>query len=427
MPGMRIRPQGLMVLGLLASCADGGEEDRPVNETPVDSAFRVVTMRTLPSLGFPVQANSVFTGNLEMNFDTDGTYDFDPSPYSERQDYFLDADGALRIVYPGNRNAPSVYWSGAYNLNRPAGDPAVPQQADILIMDRSAYSNSTSWGMFFGAQDDSTLQLAGSWHYFALHILIGQQSSPTTVNDDVAVAVAPRSDADTLVIPAGANPALAPFNLRESSDRTVTISGLSDDAAPRLELRYDSSHSTWLRDSSTRNGRIAIVPGQDLVLGADLIENAGDRSAGLMAMMRKRDTTASPLDPAAVEGRTFLVGAHLVSIDRRNPRSDSGLGTIEFRAASSTSAPRKFELVVEYTTGSPVTFTGTWTTETDGGFALVVDSLNPDQTWRGAFSVDLKSLVFLDASRNNTSAEFDPILGFHYGILQVPPPSTALR
>lgn len=418
---MRIRHLGFLALGLIVSCADGGEEDRPVNETPVDSNFRIVTLRTLPELGFPVAREKVFTGDLEINFATDGTYDFDPSPYSQRQDYFLDEDCALRIVYPGNRNAPSVYWSGAYSLNRPAGDPLVPQKADILFMDRSSYENSRSWGMFFGAQDDSTLQLEGNWHYFALHLLIAQESSPA-VNDDVAIAVAPRNASDTLVIPAGANPTLVPFNLRESSDRTVTISGVSEDAAPRLELRYEGSHSTWLRDSGSRNGRITMVPGPDLVLGADLIESQGDRSAGLMAMMRKRDTTTSPLDPVELENKTFLVGAYLVSIDRRNPRSTSGLGTLELKPATPPATSRSFELELQYATGSPVTFTGTWTTETDGGFALVVDSLDPPQTWRGAFSIDLKSLVFLDASRNNTSADFDPVLGFHYGIRQLPPP-----
>ena len=107
---MRIRPCGLLVLGFLASCADGGEESTPDSEVLVSSSFNYFSFRALPGFGsFPISPSVVYPDSLEINFRDDGTYTFETSSgEGSPQTYLLYEDGRLRIVYPGGGGAPAA-------------------------------------------------------------------------------------------------------------------------------------------------------------------------------------------------------------------------------------------------------------------------------------------------------------------------------
>ncbi|MEY4672556.1 MAG: hypothetical protein RL148_340 [Planctomycetota bacterium] len=402
---MRTRPCGLLVLGFLASCADGGEESTPDSEVLVSSSFNYFSFRALPGFGsFPISPSVVYPDSLEINFRDDGTYTFETSSgEGSPQTYLLYEDGRLRIVYPGGGGAPAVYWDGAYELTR-------TENADHFVTDRSSLSNSQALGMLYGTQIDTTVanaDITGPWHLFSSHVVFagtGAVSSPNNVGLNLHGAV-------SVVEPNGSNDNVSGTG-SESSGRTVTLGGtlgLLTNGKANLTLRYTDSWSSQGTESRVFQAAV----GKDIVMAVDRDETDGE--AGMLMMMRKFDvpTTVATLNDVAGD---YYVGAYTTFVNPSNPGADGAVGTLEL------SNTGNFAFTMVGSRGIEFQYTGTFVVAEDGLLTFTVSGTS--ETWRGAVNRDYKTLVVMDdVVENRTNTE----LNFFFAVREKPPDPPAVR
>jgi hypothetical protein len=146
----------------------------------------------------------------------------------------------------------------------------------------------------------------------------------------------------------------------------------------------------------------------NLVWGLDDDETDGE--AGLLAMVRKFDAPAAPVDSVRVPG-TYLVGGHTLFVNPSNSGSDCFVGTITLTAQSG------FRLDAVGSAGQDFSYIGTYTLAADGGLTISVNGTN--ETWFAAIDRSYNTLVFVD-DFVETRANNTPELNFGFAVRRKP-------
>ncbi|MFN9755453.1 MAG: hypothetical protein ACK58X_03460 [Planctomycetota bacterium] len=398
------RTTSLLLVSLLAACADGGKEDRPASEVRFSASHHLLGFKTLRGFGaFPVQGSVVFPDRAQFNLFDDSSYNLVRSgSTSGRETYKLANDGALSVFVTGGGNEPSTVFSGAYgrvgaaNLTAPGATP------DFVFTDRVSTPNSQSIGMFYGTKVvDAALDLRGDWHVFSLHVVLG---AAVPAPDNVARAVHGNLNAAGLSADANLNLAGTGFQSDSSGvpapglglagSLRFLLDGATGDGTCNLTLQYDADQRV-MRAVTSGNALFA------------LDDDKSDGEAGIALLVREFDDAApaTSLDVDRVDG-TFLVGGHTMFINPSNSGSDSFVGTVVL------STNGGFTLDAVGNQGIDFRYTGTWTAQANGKLTFAVDGTN--ETWHGAIDRSYNTLVLVDdfvVTRSSNVPELNLVLG----------------
>jgi hypothetical protein len=396
---MRHRPSCyLPVLFLLSACADGGEEDRPQSEVKITATHHQFGFRSLRGFGtFPVMTNTVNTDRGVLNLFDDSTYTVTRSGgTTAAQRYALEADGALSLFQQGSGNEPSVVFRGGYSL--------VGTNPDYFFTDRVTTPASPSVGLFFGTRiQTGAVELEGGWHVLSLHAVFGQTLlSPDNVGRGArgGITIAAGNPGDVRAISGTGNQGTSGLVFGGSIQNLLT-SGTGNGQC-NLTISYQLSgqiaDSRVMQSAATAN----------LVWGLDDDETDGE--AGLLAMVRKFDAPAAPVDSVRVPG-TYLVGGHTLFVNPSNSGSDCFVGTITLTAQSG------FRLDAVGSAGQDFSYIGTYTLAADGGLTISVNGTN--ETWFAAIDRSYNTLVFVD-DFVETRANNTPELNFGFAVRRKP-------
>lgn len=362
---------------LCAGCANGGKEDRPQSAVKVSAQHHMFGLRSLRGFGtFPVNPSVVFTDRGKLNLFDDSSYTITrPSFTSSADRYAIDTNGAFSVFVTGSGQEPSVVFRGGYGLIAPS--------PEYFFTDRVSTNASPSIGLYYGTRVVSgQVELEGGWHLLSLHAIFNQ-SLPSP--DSVA-----RGASGGVAIGAG-----APGTLRTVSGTGVqgasgltfggTIQNILDgggvgDGTCNLTVSYQVGAQTpdarVMQAAATNN----------LVLALDDDETDGE--AGMLFLVRKFDTPASPVDSAQVLGR-FLVGGHTFFVNPNNSGSDAFIGTVTLGQGGS------FRLEATGADGADFTYTGSYTLAADG--AMTISIPGTSETWFGAIDRSYQTFAFVDS------------------------------
>jgi len=396
---MRHRPSCyLPVLFLLSACADGGEEDRPQSEVKITATHHQFGFRSLRGFGtFPVPTSVVNTDRGVLNLFDDSTYTVTRSSgTTSAQRYALETDGALSLFQQGSGNEPSVVFRGGYSL--------VGTNPDYFFTDRVTTPASPSVGLFFGTRiQTGAVELEGGWHVLSLHAVFGQTLlSPDNVGRGArgGLTIAAGNPGDVRAISGTGNQGTSGLVFGGSIQNL--LSNGSGNGQCNLTLSYQLSgqvaDSRVMQSAATGN----------LVFGLD--DDESDGEAGLLAMVRKFDAPAAPVDSVRVPG-TFLVGGHTLFVNPSNSGSDTFVGTITLTAQSG------FRLDAVGSAGQDFSYVGTYTLAADGGLTISVNGTN--ESWFAAVDRSYNTLVFVD-DFVETRANSTPELNFGFAVRRKP-------
>lgn len=386
----------LPLLLFAAGCADGGKEDRPESKVKVAASHHMFGFRSLPGFGtFPVVPDVVFTDRGTLNFFEDSSYTIARTNGTSAADsYALADDGALSLYVTGSGREPSVVFKGAYSL---AGGLTVPPS--LCFTDRVSTPNSQSIGLYVATKVvPGQVELAGAWHVGSLHTIFNEAIlSPDNVGraarGAVSIAAGDPGTERTISGTGQQGTAVVTFGgtirnllLNNNGDGTcnLTLSYQVTGLAPDSRVCYAASSG-------------------DVVLGLDADETDGE--AGLVVMLRKFDAPATQLIPQLVPGR-FLIGGHTVFVNPSNPGSDAFVGVVTL------STQGGFRLDAVGNQGSDFAYTGSYTTNQDGGLTLTISGTN--ETWFAALSRDYQTLLVVDdfrEVRSNNQPELNLVFG----------------
>lgn len=334
-------------------------------------------LRSLRGFGtFPVNPNVVFTDRGKLNLFDDSSYTITrPSFTSSADRYAIETNGAFSVFVTGSGQEPSVVFRGGYGLIAPS--------PEYVFTDRVSTNASPSIGLYYGTRVVSgQVELEGGWHLLSLHAIFNQSLlSP----DNVA-----RGASGGVAITAG-----APGTLRTVSGTGVqgasgltfggTIQNILDgggvgDGTCNLTVSYQVG-------SQTPDARVMQAAAtNNLVLALDDDETDGE--AGMLFLVRKFDTPASPVDSAQVLGR-FLVGGHTFFVNPNNSGSDAFLGTVTLGQGGS------FRLDATGADGADFTYTGSYTLAADGALTITIPGTS--ETWFGAIDRSYQTFAFVDS------------------------------
>jgi hypothetical protein len=402
---MRQRPFVLLLLaGLPAACADGGDEDRPQSEVRFTNQNHLFGFKSLRGFGaFPVQPSVAFSDRGSFNLFDDSSYTVERSSgTSSAQDYALAADGKLSVYLLGGGNEPSTVFFGAYgrvgasDLREPGDTP------DFFFTDRVSTPNSQAIGVFFGTEKvDAALDLRGGWHAFSLHTIFGATlSAPDNVGRamhgnvdftgataDIALGIAGTGfQSDSSGQPA------AGLNLGGSIQ--FLLDGATGDGRCNLTLQYDAD-SRVMRAATSNN----------LVYMLDEDETDGEAGFGFLVREFDTSTPTTSLDEDDVDG-AFYVGGHTLFVNPSNMGSDTFIGTVTL------STNGAFRLDAVGNQGVDFAYSGEWTAAADGKLTITISGTG--ETWHGAIDRTYNTLVLVDdfvETRSNNLPELNLMLG----------------
>ncbi|MCK5941609.1 MAG: hypothetical protein KAI24_06545 [Planctomycetes bacterium] len=378
-----------------ASCAEGGEEDRPQSQVKIAAQHHMFALRSLAGFGqFPVPANAVQTDRGLLNLFDDSTYTVTRATGTSGADrYALEDDGTFSVYVTGSGSEPSQVFLGGYGL--------VGNAPDYFFTDRVTSNGSPRIGMFFGTRlVTGQVELEGAWHVLSLHVVFDQTIlAPSNVGRGAHGAVSITAGAP------GTQRTISGTGFQGTSALTLggTIQNLLDaenNGTGAMNLTLDYQLSGQAADS-----RIIEAAGTgNVIFGVD--ENSGDGEAGLVAMVRKFDAPTTPVDSVRVPG-TFLVGGQTLFVNPSNSGSDTFVGTVTLTPQGG------FRLDATGNTGADFSYIGTYALAADGGLTISISGTN--ETWFGAIDKSYNSFVFIDDFEELRSNNI-PELNFGFGV-----------
>ena len=388
-----------LLLLALASCAEGGDEDRPKSEIPINAQHHMFGLRTLRGFGtFPVNPSVVVPDRGLLNLFDNSTYTITRQSSTSTADrYAIESTGELAIFVTGSGSEPSVVFRGGYGVTASA--------SEYFFTDRVTTTASPSVGLYYGTRRVAgQVELEGAWHVMSLHTIFGQA---ILTPENVA-----RGTFGAVTITAG-----TPGTLRTISGTgtqgtaTQGTSGVvlggqiqnvldgagSGDGTCNLSVSYQVGaqpvDSRTMQSAATAN----------LVLALD--EDETDDEAGTLFMVRKFDT-ATPVDGGLVVGR-YLVGGHTVFTNPSNCGSDAFVGVVTLGVGNS------FRLDATGANGADFTYSGNYTLAQDGVLTISINGTN--ETWHAAIDRGYRTLVFLD-DFFEVRANNNPELNIGFGV-----------
>lgn len=398
------RPNPLLLVALLAACADGGKEDRPASEVRFSASHHLFGFKTLRGFGaFPVQGSVVFTDRAQLNLFDDSTYNLVRTTGTSGSDtYKLANDGTLSVFLAGGGNEPSTVFFGAYgrqgasNLTEPGDTP------DYFFTDRVSTPNSQAIGLFYGTKKiDAALDLRGDWHVFSLHAVLG---AAVQAPDNVARAV--HGNLNAAGATADANLALAGTAFQSDTSGAPSaglnlggslrflLDGPTGDGACNFTLAYDADQRV-----------MRAATGGDTLFALDDDETDGEAGIGLLVREFDDSSPTTSLTSDRVDG-TFLVAGHTMFVNPANAGSDAFIGTVVL------STNGGFRLDAVGNQGIDFSYVGEWTAQANGKLTITVNGTN--ETWHGAIDRSYNTLVLVDdfvETRSNNAPELNLVLG----------------
>jgi hypothetical protein len=405
----------LLLMSILAACADGGDPEVPASEVIVAANHHLFWFRGLPGFGNAAsRPEAVNSGSaiLAMRDDSLYTLTFPNNSTSSAQRYALANTSELNVYQSGGSRDPTIVFQGSYQL-LPQGAGNRPE---LFFTDRVSFGNSPSVGLYVGTKvQPGQDELEGAWRLFSLHVMLqpaGLQTPRTVARaayGEVSIAAGAPGTARAITgtgFESGSDPSVVPVAF--SGSVTNVLDGQQQgNGACLLTIGYTNTGSAT--DSRVFNHAAA---GRDLLLGVD--EDESDTASGLSCMMRKFDAPATPADPAQALG-TFLIGGMTVWVNPTNAGSDGFVGELTL---SSGGAFRMDAVGYE---GIDFSYQGSYTLAQDGGLTLQVTG-NGGETWQGAISRNYDTLMVVDPAvevRANNRPEINYLMGVRK---RTPPP-----
>ena len=366
----------------LASCADGGKEDRPQSEVKVRATNHLFSFRSLRGFGaVPLSPSVVNTSLGRLELFNDSTWTVTASGgTSAPERYALEETGEWTLFISGSGQEPSVAFLGGYGLETAA--------TDLFFTDRVSTPHSPSIGLFVGTRVvTGQVELGGNWHIVSLHAIFDQAAE---LRENVgraahgSINIAPDSTP-------GTERAISSQGIKQNVTAqgfvTVPLSGEiqnmlvsgEGDGTCNLTLTYGTDERE-VEAVATGNNTTG-----NLVFGLDRDTGTGDGEAGLVFMVRKFDT---PADPERVRGSRFLVGGHTLFVKPTNSGSDAFVGVVTL------SDQNGFRLDAVGNQGIDFTYTGSYVVNADGGITISINGT--DETWFAAVDRSYNTLVFVD-------------------------------
>jgi hypothetical protein len=398
----------LAVAACLASCADGGKEDRPQSEVKIGASHHFYGLRSLRGFGaFPVTTNEVFTDRGKLGMTLESTYTVTRGTQtSSANPYALENSGALSLFVPGSGPEPSVVFLGAYGL-----EPGTSAATDLFFTDRVSTPNSSSIGLYVATRVvNGQVELGGAWHLLSLHAIF--DDTPTTPEaDDIgraahgSLSIAPGAPGTSRPIDGSGKQSVdegAPEIITFGGSIQNLLTGGSGDGTCNLTLNYGTDARVVL---AVATGTATVG---SLVLGLDA--DSDDDEAGLVFMVRKFDAPGTPVDPTRVDGQ-FLVGGHTLFVNATNSGSDAFVGVVTLPEPVSLSEANGFRLDAVGNSGVEFTYTGTYMLNADGGMTISIPGTN--ETWFAAIDRSYNTIVFVD---DYVEARNIPELNIGFGV-----------
>lgn len=405
---MRARTPVLSLLaGLVAACADGGEEDRPKSEVRFTNQNHLFGFKSLRGFGeFPVQTSAVFTDRGVLNLFDDSTYTVArATSTSAQQDYALTADGKLSIYLLGGGNEPSTVFFGAYGRVGASGLLEPGDTPDFFFTDRVSTPNSQAVGLFYGTEKiEGAVDLRGQWNLFSLHAIFdaGVQS-PQNVGRAAHGRVA--------FTGAGPEVALGISGTGfQSGTQGAAAGGLNLGGAIQVVDAADSDGSCTLTINYNADAReMRAATNRNVVFALD--EDETDDEAGIALMVREFDNLApaTTFDEDDVDG-VYYVGGHTLFVNPADMGSDTIVGTMTLGPASASGGA----FVLDYAGNDGVqrSYSGEWTANAFGKLTITIRGTN--ETWHGAIDRTYNTIVVCDdfaETRSSNQIELNLMLG----------------
>ena len=374
-----------VALALLAGCAEGGVEDRPLSEVTVTEThhlFGVVGATAFADFPVTPAEAGVFDGRIELDGDAafeitrnstvvaDGTYALEE-----------DGDFALLITRPG---LSSLVWQGGFGRNGNTGRS--------FLTDRFG-----DVGLYLGAIVEPGMPdldtFVGTWQVFTLQVQFAPATvlNPTTADVGRSLAgvlSATRPDPmGDVVLDGTVIRALSPST---PTTATGSLAGF-DGGSFSIGLDYGAA--------STAEERTYAAGGDnESIFGVETGQNG--QVAGLVAMVRER---AAPVDITTLEG-DWIAGIWTVFPLPERSGVDAALGTCQI---SSTGT---YRLTAFDNTGTPFVFEGAISTAggVDGGIEVTEQRFT--ETWTGGVSIDDGTIVIIDNVAEARPAGISPEL-----------------
>lgn len=380
----------MAVAACLASCADGGKEDRPQSEVQIGKQNHVFGFLTLRGFGaFPVSQSEAFTDHFRLDLFTDSTFTVIRGSHTgSPSSYALETTGALSLLNRGSGPEPTVVFLGAYGL-----EPGPSAATDLFFTDRVSTPNSPEVGFYVGTRIvDGQVELGGAWHVLSLHAIFDETpTTPIPEANDIgraahgSIAIAPGAPGTSRPISGSGSesddaggPRFVSFG---GSIKNVLTSGEGDGTC-ELTLNYGTDARDVLA-VATGNATLG-----NLVLGLD--SEPDDDEAGLVFMVRQFDPPGASADPSKMDGR-FLVGGHTLFVKPTNSGSDVFVGVVTLKEPGE---PDSFRLDAVGNQGIDFSYIGSYTLSPDGGMTISISGTT--ETWFAAIDRSYNTLVFVD-------------------------------
>jgi hypothetical protein len=371
---------------VLAACAEGGTEDRPLSEVRISASHQMFGFSGLASLtATQVKPDEIFSDHATWNLFDNSTYSVTrPSGTSPPREYALETNGELTVlINPVDPRQSTPVFRGAYGLQ---GDTGI-----YFFTDRLITSASGDLGIFWGTRIiPGPVDLSGDWHLFSLHVVFSDSTIPNP--DDIARAVggsltAAAGDPGTELALTGSG--------SESTSASLDLAGHIQDLGNGV-LNLTVTYAVASQPATADERVFFATHGTNVVLALDADETDGE--AGLLALVKKHDGVA---DLALLEG-VYLIGAQTLFPNPNNPGSDAALGRL------SLTAQNAFRMEMTGSRGIDFTYQGTFTLADDGLLTLTV--AGTDETWLGAVDQDYNTVVIIDhviEDRDNDTPELN--------------------
>ncbi len=388
---MALRSTLSLLLTLLGiSCAEGGEEDRPLSEVLITASHHMWALQSDRAFStFPIPMAEMASDRGVLTLDDQSLYTVTRNGQaSGTDDYALAEDGVLSILVSQGARLPRIRFSGAYGIEGDTGT--------YFFTDRFTAQTSQRIGLFWGTEVvDPTPDLEGDWHVFSQHVIFASSIVPDPNNVGRAFGGTLAVDDMDDITGSGL----------ESTGANITLTGnVASFADGRVDVTLDYAGP---QTSDTRTFHGSVGPG--IILGLDPDETTGE--SGLIAMMAHRTTPADRDDFAG----TYLLGLHTIFVNPTNPGTDVAFGTVTFNDTDG------FSLDATGADGQDFSYSGTYVLDDDGTLTLTVPGTS--ETWMGAVDEEYHTVVFVDNFIEARAGAKPPELNLFLALREAPVPS----
>ncbi len=358
---MKTQLATLALCVLAASCAEGGNEERPEAQVQLTAVHNIVGLiGALQFNTFPVSTDEVGPLSGRLQIGDDGRYSLSAGGSILLDDeYALETSGVFTL-FQTRTQASTLVFRGAYGRD---GDARA-----LFFTDRVTSNVGLYLGVPAVAGAADVTKFAGSWHLFSTQVLFAEADTLPGIHEVGRAFVGSVSISQDGTIDGTGSESLSPTAVLPATGQLTAF----DDGLIKADVNFGDTLRRF--DGGASN---------ELVIGAALDE-AGDAASGLVAMLRHR---VSPIDLEALAGE-FEVGILTLFLNPTSAGFDSALGTMQLTAEGN------FLIEARNNLGEDANFDGAFRASDTG--ALEMDVVRPEEVWRGAVDESGNTIVIVD-------------------------------